>query len=381
MPPFPPDTRRRILRGAVLVFFALRCASAHAGEEELFSVRAEGYADGIGAGARDAAVANAKREVVEEVIKSLVVSGDLEPLRPMLRNAANYIQRCEVIRADQSGDSTRVEVEAYVLEKALRQDVAALTFPRLPQPPHVLLLVGEKLPRDQIVAVPDAGLAETVLREGLERLKLQVAGSETLGQTFTQAQLIETVTGGVEAGQRFTLANNADAVVVGAAVVTVEGSDAGNNVRRCRATAELRIYRGYDGKMMDSLTASAVVGSLSPEEGSDQAVRDVCAKLVNETAVSAILTVLGTQASDAVVLTLDNPGSRQRFEELVTRIEVELHLDEIEELYYSDTRARLRVRYDGPIAYLVDVLSAGRYAGKKIEPQRVVGRDMTLRFE
>lgn len=373
---------RRIPWGAAMVILAALAWGAYSSdEEELFSVRAEGYADGTNSAARDAAIENAKREVVEEVAKSLVVSGDLEPLRPLLRRAANYIQRFELLRQDRTGDATRVEIDAYVLEKLLRQDVAAMMFPRLPEPPHVVLLVGEQLPDDKIVAVPDAGLAETVLREGLTGLKLSVSGAEGLGKLFTQAQLIEIVTGGVEAGQRFTLANQADTVVVGTAVVTVEGNETGDSVYRCRATVNLRVYRGYDGKMMDSLTAAAVVSSAKPEEGGDQAVRDACTKLVRETAVSAILAVLGTQASDAVVITLENPGERRFFDELVTHLEVSLNLDTIEELFFSNTRARVRVPYDGPMAYLTDLITSGTYGGKKLEPLRVVGRNMTFTFQ
>lgn len=382
MPPYRPYTCRYAQWGvAVCVILAAALQTFAAENDDLFSVRAEGYAEGVGPTVRAAAIADAQRQVIEQVIKSLVTINDMGPLRSILRNASAYIQRYDIIRQDQSGDAMRVEIDAFVLEKPLRQDVAATLFPRLPHPPKIQLLIGEKLPNDEIVAVPDAGLAETVLRDGLNKLKLETAGSETLEKTFSQKKLIEIVTGGVDAGQRFTLANQADAVAVGTAIVALEGNQAGNNVLRCRAVVTLNVFRGYDGKMMDSLTAAAVVSSMNPADGADQAVRDACTKLVHDAAVTAILAVLSSQASDAVVITIERPSERIRIDELITRLEMELHLENIEELYYSEDRARIRVPYDGPIAHLVDILTQVKYAGKSLQPSRVVGRDMSLEFK
>lgn len=376
-----PSAHRRTLRrsvscAAALVFLTLPLAA----EEDIITVRVEGRADGVGLSARNAAIANAQTEALEAVLHSMLASADLNPLQPILRNAPKYIRSYDLLRADTLENVIRVEMDVHVREKPLRQDVAAIMLPRLPTPPKILLLMGEQIGNDRTVAVSEHGIAETALRTGLEKLHQDVCGAEALDKLYKQVQLIDIVNGDVETCGKFARASLCDVVIIGTATTTTEQTAPGSNMLRSRATVTLRAFRGSDGKMTDSLTATAAVHGANIRESGEQAVQDACEKLTAEVVVAAALTILSTQTADAVILTVERPGSHERLNEVVKALEGMEHVSQIEELFYSDDLARLRFKYDGPMSHLVRELTSRDYAGEELRVQRVVAREMVLAF-
>ena len=349
-------------------------------EDDTFSVRMHGYAEGVGFAAREKAIENAKSEVVTAVLQSLVASGDLQPLRPILRNAGSYVVSYDLLRHDVEEGATTVEIDAHVLEKPLHRDVATVMLPRLPRPPTILLVVGERIGDDRIAAVHDYGAAEATLIEAMEKLGLSVSGSASVEAHYNHSQLVEIVNGGVEPAQRFARGSLADVVVIGQAVTEVQGDPAGGSLIRNRATVNLRIFRGADGKMTDAFTAVAAVLSQDPLEGGEQAIRDAGAKLVGDITVATVLTVLGAQASDNVLIEIENPGSRERIAAVVAFLEAGANVASVEQLLWSESFARLQAVYPGPMSLLADSLESGTYEGARLQIRRVVGRRMELRF-
>ena len=367
--------------GLLFTALLLGFSAAAAPQEELFTVRAQGYAEGIGFAARKAAIAEAQREVLRKVLNALVVRDGTAVLEPVYRNAARYIHSYDLLRHDEGEDYSSVEIDARVREQMLERDVAALMLPRLQPRPEVLFVVGERIGRDKIVAVPDYGVAETALREKLEEFELKGRGADSLDALYSQAELIAVVTGDVARGKRFALENPADVVVVGVARTTIEPNPAGTNVNRHRATLELRVFRGYDGKMTDELTAHAAVMAVDPMEGGAQAVRDAAAKVVGDVVVSAVITVLGTEAGASVLLTVENAGGQDCLDALTTAIRAFPPAGTVEELFVSPRRARLRIGYAGPMGAFADMLAAFTCGGRKLEVRRAVEREIVVRFK
>ena len=352
----------------------------HAASGDTFTVRMTGYADGIGRTARDAAIDNALHETIESVLENLAGPENISALQPILRHPAKFIQHYDLLRHDQEGETTRIELDAHVLEKALRQEVAALMLPRLPAPPELRLLIGEKLGLDQIIAVIEHGIAETALCEGLDQWGLKTSGIDSLGDRYSPAELMKIVQDAPGAGEAFAQRNPADVVVIGTALTGDDGLGTAAGALRRRANVTLRTHRGLDGKLMDVLTATAVVESEDPMEGSEQAVQDACAKLLGEIAVSAVITVLGTRAKDEVIITVERPGNRARFDELILDTQLIPGVETITELFYYDEIARFRIRYQDSMALLVDFLTEFPYDGLKPEVTRAVERNIVLSF-
>jgi hypothetical protein len=53
-------------------------------------------------------------------------------------------------------------------------------------------------------------------------------------------------------------------------------------------------------------------------------------------------------------------------------------VNSIEESFFSERLARLRVGYEGPMAYIVDQISSHSYEDWTVEVQQVIGREMNL---
>lgn len=348
-------------------------------QEEILTQRMEGYAEGIGLGARARAIENAQVEVVRSILLKTVASQDLTHLRAILRNAPKYIKNYVPLRHDQVGDGTRVEIDAYVSTAPLYQDVAAVMLPFLVRPPRVLLVIGEQLGDDQIVAVPDFGAAETSLKTGLEPLKLEVQGVDSLGDTYTQAQLIAAVKD-LEAGMAFARGQQQDTVIIGTAIAEAQPGAETGNVQRNKVTVSLRVHRAADGDVLETLTQTAAVSSVDIMEGGEQATRDACAKVVGDLTVATVLAVLSQPVTQGVMLLLQEPPGEDAVKAIVEQLKEAGGGEETRLVSYADPLARVFVPFEGPMADFVNYLSDETFAGHQLEVLRVVGQDVTARF-
>ena len=208
------------------------------------TIRSTGYAEGVGYAARDRAVLDAKQRALVEVLRTLVASDDLKLFRPVLRKSEVYIPRFELLRSDEVGGDTRVEIDARLMEAPLHRDISAIMLPRLPEKPKVLLLIGEHLLGDPMMAVPDFGVAELALKKHLEDKGLEVRGADTLDAHYDYAKLMEVVHGGIEEGAQFAAEAPDHVVVVGAAVTESDGGETAGAMTRNLARLTLHIYRG-----------------------------------------------------------------------------------------------------------------------------------------
>ncbi len=372
---------RRILLGAAAFLLAL--IPAHAAEDPpvTLTVRSTGYAEGVGYAARDRAVADARQRALLDVMQALSASEDLKLFRPILRSVDAYVPTYDLLRHDQVGSDTRVEIDAHVLEAPLHRDIAAIMLPRLPEKPKVLLVIGEQIGDDGIMAVPDFGVAEVALKKVLEEKGLEVRGVDTLNKLYTHQQLMTLVGGGVEEGAKFAKENTAHVVVVGTARSTYTQSSDDVNMKKNSAELRLNVFRGSDGKMVEDVYTQAAVHSADAFEGGEAAVQDACRKAQQAVLTAAAITVLSTRASDALLITVMDPGSRERLDALVQALTLEPGAGAPQVLYYSDGLARVSLPYDGSLGYLVDSIAHYSITGAGVEVRRVLKRDVELAFK
>ena len=371
---FPAHSAPRVLLGVAALLYGL-CPAARA-EEDVFTVRMTGHADGVGMTARGNAVAVAEEQIITDVLRSLVNMEDLAPFRALLRHASGYIQRYDLLRCDTVNNTTTVEIDAYVLEKPLRQDVAAAMLPRLPKNSSVLLVVSEQ-PTPETSPKVGAGAAFLVLREGLEKYGFSVVGPDKLDGVYSAGKLLAVVGGGVEEGSRFARENLQKVVITAQAVSEHEPLPTAPDMTRNRARVSLRVFAGADGKMTEALGAEAVVQSADPREGGDQAISDAAGKLVTDTTVAVVLTLLGREEKDRVLLTIEQPGGEATVHEITEALRREADVAGVEELMVSPALARVRIDYEGSMARLADTLHAMPLPQGVLEVKKAVGREVT----
>ena len=371
---FTAHTAPHALPGVAALLLAV-CSTLCA-QEQVFTVRMTGHADGVGVAARNNAVAGAEEQIITDVLRSLTNMEDLAPFQAMLRHASGYIQRYDLLRSDTANNSTTVEIDAYVLEKPLRQDVAAAMLPRLPKNSTVLLVVSEQ-PTPETPAKVGPGAAFLVLREGLEKYGFNVAGPDKLDGIYTAEKLLAVTGGTVDDGSRFARENLQNVVITAQAASEHEALPTAPDMTKNKARVSLRVFSGSDGKMTDALGAEAVVQSGDPRDGGDQAISDAAGKLVTDTTVAVVLTLLSRQEKDRVLLSIEQPGDEAAVHEIAELLRKGAGVAGVEEVLVSPALARLRIDYDGAMARLADLLHALPMPAGTLELRKAVGREIT----
>jgi hypothetical protein len=346
------------------------------GEGELV-LRMLGNAEGTGFTSRHAALQDARQDVIWEILKSKIASGDLRPFRSMVRNADKYITRVVELHLDSEGGQTRVEIDAYVDIQAVEHDLAALMLPRLATPPTVACLIALEDETGELF-FESPGLAETTMVDGLKKLGVVPQSHLETAAQFAPEELRVVLTGDLENAAAYAKETLADAVVLG--IVSIErGPDLDEGgTAKTRATLDVRVFRGSDGDLLEVFSRSAAITGKDAVACREEAITDTATKMLGDITVSTVLSVLSTQKKDEVLITLHNPGSRSRVEALMGLLGQDTAVNSIEESFYSERLARLRVGYEGPMAYIVDRISTHTYDGATVEVQQVIGREMNL---
>jgi hypothetical protein len=220
--------------------------------------------------------------------------------------------------------------------------------------------------------------AEAQLVEAFEQAGMEVVSPEAVRARCSENVIEQRVHGDAAMTARFAREALADVVVVGESTVAADPIPAGSNLVPNRATVTVRVIRADDAKIADMLTAEAVVNSRNPAEGSAIAVSDACAKLRTDLLVATVLAVAGGKTSDSLVVTVSGIRDSDQWREVREALDREPGVREVEELYFGEGNGRLRVKYDGPLGTFVERLEQQRFTGFRLEPRRVVGRDMTV---
>jgi hypothetical protein len=360
-----------------LVLFGLPATHA----QDMLTIRMEGYAEGVGFVPRQVAIRNAKQAVLEQVLRSLTGKEDLRVFRPILRHADAYIPDFDVLRHDTFGDGTSVEIDARLLEKPLHDDIAAIMLPRLPDSPTVQVIVGQRLSTDENLAIDPGGMAETTIVAGLNEHRVKVVGIEALAGRIEPERLLGVLQGSLADGATLARALKADVVLIGTVVTEATGKADPNTAQRHKATANLRVYRGSDGKVIDDISSVAAMHGVDPFAASEEAVRDACRKVIRDSLTAAVITVLGNQTRDNVLLTLRRPSEEARVQALQMVLEGDPQVSDLELLFYEQDLARMRFGYSGSMAYLVELMDGAVVNGRKLTVDRVVGREMDATFQ
>lgn len=346
--------------------------------DDVLKVRLEASAPGVGAAGRIAALERAKKQAIEKVVEGLASQVDPRLLKPLVDRAPYYVRSCEVVDQKQKGATTELEVEAYILDRDLRRDLASIVLPLFPRVPRVAVVIVEaqgEAPPDWAEETPGA---EAQLIDTFKDAGLEVVDPETLRAQCSGEELMNRIRGDASAAAKFARENFADVAVVGEATVSSEPATERSNLGTTRATVTVRVIRAVDARTFDAQTGEAVVQSLNPAEGSAIAVSDACGKIRQAVLVSAVLAVAAAESSDNLVVTIDGLESATQWERVCEALGRLPGVEEVEDLFFTGAVGRARVNYTGEIPPFVDRLAEEGVAGVRLEPQRVVDRDMTL---
>lgn len=353
------------------------CMSADVSNDAM-RVRLEARAPGTGAIGRAAAVEKAQEVALVEVIKGYAATEDLRPFRPILDRPERYILSCQVLEQKQVGASTHVEVEALVRDELLRGDLADVLLSLFPSPPKVVVVIADGLGPEGAEEFPLAETAEEELRQTFREAGFEVVDPNEVRRICKGPMLLKRVQSGPEEAVKFARETLADVAVVGEAVAEAAPATESSNLRTSKATLKLRVLRGGDAKIVEIILSEAVIQSRDPRDAAALAMTDACAKVKRKVLVSTILGVAGAKALDNLIITIENVQNAEQWKAICSALSMQRGVSSVEELYYASGSGRVKVAYDGPIAPFVDAITAMTYGGGRLQPQRIVNRDMLL---
>lgn len=373
-------SKRALPRLLAFLCGVLVCAPAaqSAPEDDLVRVRTEASAPGVGVCARDAAVKNAERAVLTQVLETMVGEEGMAGLASLLESPGRYVRSTRLLRHEETPGKTTVEIETYVRRKTLQIEAAKLLLRRLPWPPKALVLAAERVGEGAAFIAAENGVGQKTLEDGLRKHGVLLADQTSVRGRYTEAQLLERIRGDLDTACAFAQEHLVDAVVLAEVTALAEPVVNGAGMHRTRATVTARVFRPGDGKLLEALAEQAVVHSRNPVEGSIQAIRDACAKVRDPVTIATVLATVHAKDDQNIILTIESPGSRPRFQEIVRVIQETPGVKALDELYFAEAEARLRIDYDGRMAHFVEHLTAHRYCGFALEAQRVIARQVTL---
>jgi len=349
-------------------------------DEGFIKVRMEAKAPGTDMEARAVATRNAQYAILAQILKTSLAIDDAPTIDPLVQRSERYIRSTQLARYEIVDGETRIEVESFVDRNQLLKDAAALILPRMQPPPKALVLVAQQAGANEPAVASSAATAESEIGRALEKASFEVVATASVRACHTEADLLAAIKGDSQAAGSFAREGFADVVVLGEAAVDAESSAPGQAVPRRHGQVTVRVFRGRDGKCIDTLTREAVVHSASLAEGAAAALEDACAKLTEDMVMLCVMAVAGEQARDELVITLEEPGTRERLDAFAGVLVKATGSPAVDVLLYSDRLARVRVRYAGSMVPLMDILTGNTYEGMALEIRRALQRDVTMRF-
>lgn len=355
-------------------------ATISAGELSLGddAVKMEGAAPGTDRAAHAAAIDNAQTAILVDALESYWGTSDLSLFKPILDKASSYIRYYQVLHQREEDGAVLVEISAAVLKEQLRRDAALLMLTRLKRKPRIVVAIAEQPNPSGPYIVAAESSAEKTITQVFHEKGFEVIAAERLLRLYTQEALLARLQEDASGLARLARENLGQVAVVGQSDCESEPAAPESNVMKNKVTLTLRVVRAHDEQVIDTLTAEAVVNSLSISEGVVQANIDAATKLREAALVAVVLAAARPAGHDETILEIEQIGKPERLGEIREVIQQFPGVEEAEELVNSPDLARLRVKYDGTMAPFVEYVTAHAFDQYRLDARSVVERVVTL---
>jgi hypothetical protein len=371
-----------IVKGA-LSFFAVIAAAgfsatAAIAEESVLKVRATGEVTGVGAAALNQAIDQALKASVRQVLLDLTGEANLPALAPLHNSPAQYIQSVRVLSQGSKGETTTVEVDALILDQALKIDVVDLLSPVVPSSVHILALVAES-PEGRPLEVSRSGVTQRTLARILTERQLPYLPLEEVLPQYDRTHLAGQVSGETEAAARLARENLCSLAIVGVGRADVKPAVGAANLLHCTADVSVRIITAHDAKLVGYHEDTASVDSMDALEGAKQALEDACLKLRDRITTDTVLASLTVKPQHGVIITIPGETTPETYAVINTWLRGHHGDEAIEAHLPGPTRSRFTLQHTGALADLVKSLDNQAVEGVTLRVEQVVGNEITLR--
>ena len=343
-------------------------------------VRESGTASGIGRSARAAAIEDGQRRVLADYLIELTGSSDLTVFGPMLDEPGGYFSSCRLLEEDRtSGVSTAVELAMEVDKGRVDGAAARLLARRLSYVPRVLFLASKRVGDDKKRCLLERyePACEAITR-ALKSAGLVVVSADEARKQCEETELLGAFAGPPILGSGLGRECLVDLVVL-ADLVAEQPEEEDNGVfTEHRAKTVCRVIRAGDAALVGELKTEALVHSVDPDTGGEQAILDAAEKLGQPLVVATVLGAIHRRKAQDVLLTIEGPEAPARFAACRSVLRDKLGVEGIDELETSGNAIRVRLDFGGSMRDLVRALTRTEFDEFYLKAPRVVNRNVTF---
>ncbi|MCP4640128.1 MAG: hypothetical protein GY851_06840 [bacterium] len=356
------------------------CLAAGAQDSPPGLSRAAGEAAGDTKASREQATRNAELALLVEELEAIVGHADLSRFAHILERPRDFVQMSRLVHLEVApeGDRTEVEIEARVKQPKLRHAAAQALLPGLPSRPRVLVMLGERVKREDPFSFSPTSPTQSDLERMLRNYRFDVVDvSKACPDSSRATRALSTEPG---AAIQLAAGANADVVVLAKATVVEPDATAAGLLKPRSAQVSIRILGVCNGMKTAERTFKATVKSVEPIMGVTQAIRDACAKAEGMLFTETVLAMTGKRP-DGLLLVFEGKGICERMAAIHACLTDSLGAEDIEELDRSASGVRLRAKYAGELKDLASALTALDLDGSRLRLVRAVNGDMTFALE
>ncbi len=361
----------------ILIFLVILVSLYTFSEEkkEGIIIRAKGFATAPNYLVKQIALEDAIKNGFEQYLISVLPEKYFKYLRSIISKSSRYIISLKITDEVINQNSCSIEVELELDDESINRDVSTFILPYLETLPSILILGSNELKDDQKKYVSEA---IKKLVEKLEGLKFSVSSENNIPKTlenyYRNYPLVD-----IEEKKQFTIASDFDVVVFISANTTLEKMHPSSDFISCRGSIELEIFRGNDGKLLDSCATTSLVNTYILEEGIKQSIEDALMMTLPKVVANSILGYLNRLEEKYVIVKLDGFVENNSIVDIITTyFEKVTNGSRFEVLCNLPGITKIRLHYDGPIVTIVDLLNEIPELKNSISIKKVVGRNIHI---
>lgn len=350
------------------------CAGADGGALTI-KVRAEGFAEGQGSGARAEALALAEEAAVMTLIEDLVPPRWLDSLDAVYAQLTSYVRTSRPVEIDRLPEGTNVYAEVYIHVQQLRRDLAASIFAELPVKPRVVFLVGEHVDAVRDWHIGSEGYAVSALSRHYASAGFEVVDADSL-EGYVAEDLMRRHSGGIAGLGLFGRDIGADIVLRGNSRCALKRVSGSQNAVDFHASLRVELINVIGGSLLETFSSEARVSSAEPALGARQAVEDAVVKVIRDAMVTTVLGFVSAPRERSYLLRVSVPARGAWRGRIGRELRKRLRGATVHDLQHRARESRFQVEYEGDLGDLVHTLSDSGYEGFTLEVRSAAGRDV-----
>ncbi|HXI04272.1 MAG TPA: flagellar assembly protein T N-terminal domain-containing protein [Candidatus Saccharimonadales bacterium] len=340
--------------------------------------------------ARNAAIEDALRKAVEQVVTSLidndVATQNYQQLDTSIYSQAQgFVHKYDVLDWNRKGALFTVTISATVAVGNIRDDLSALgLLIEAMRKPRVMVIIPETNVLDHgwwAAWSTNVGTAEAAVIKALTAREFTVMDAPTVRSSIDREAALRAIEGDNTAAQRVAQQIGAEVLITGKAVAEPAGSVAGTQMNSYQATVTARAVKADTGEILGVATGSGKAVHLNATAGGREALEQAGAQVANDL-LTQIAAQWAKEVSGSRMIALSISGmTKQMFDDLVALMKTRVR--GVVDVYLRDfagETGRLDVKFLGDAEQLSHALLGFQPEGGRTMVTAVTPNKLDIRY-